>query len=304
MKIKLLIPAIALLAAGFSRALEVNAEAQRLLGLQTAPLANKTLPPEVPVYGSVLPPAPLIDLFRQITAAQAVIEISRETVERDEKLFASGELIARKDVLAAQAQLAQDKVLLQALEDRLILEWGPAFSKLSAADRAKQLEDLLLGRQALARLAVPRGEPSEALPVAARLHFPGNELAPIRCERIMPFPAIDPAFQGQTFFGLVDTPAAPLPSGLTLTGALELKSDKVLTGSLVPQDTVVFYLGKAWIYLKSGDDEFERLEISTQTPIEGGWFVKFDRPTPMEVVTVGAQSLLSKETLAPAAEVE
>ncbi|MEO5915251.1 MAG: hypothetical protein ABIS50_13535 [Luteolibacter sp.] len=302
MKTKLLIPVLALIAGGFSCAVEVDADAQKLLGLETAILATKTLPPEVPVFGAVLSPAPLIDLFRQIVAAQAVIGVSSESLERAEKLFASGELVARKDVQAAQAQLAQDKVLIQALEDRLSLEWGQTFSKLTAPDRAKLLDDLLLGRQALVRLSVSRGERFDAMPLAARLHSAGNEFAPLRCGRIIPAPAVDPAFQGRAFFGLIETPASPLAAGLALTGSLELKSEEQLAGKFVPQNTVVFYLGKAWIYQKSGDDQFERLEISTQNPIDGGWFVNLDLLTPQEVVTKGAQSLLSKETLGPAEE--
>ncbi len=304
MKTKLFISIAALLAGGLSYAMEVDAEAQRLLGLQTAPLAEKTLPSEVPVYGSVLSPAPLIDLFRQIVAAQAVITISQESVDRVDKLFASGELVARKDVLAAQAQLSQDKVLLQGLEDRLILEWGQSFSKMSAPDRVKLLDDLLLGHQALIRLSVSRGDNFEAMPLAARLHTFGKELSPLRCEQIMPAPAIDPAFQGRAFLGMIQTPTSPLAAGLTLTGTFELKSAEPIAGKFIPQSTVVFYLGKAWIYQKSGDDKFERVEIPTDQPIDGGWFVKLDLLKAEEVVTQGAQALLSKETLAPAAEAD
>lgn len=302
MKTKLLIPILALAAGGFTSAVEIDAEARKLLGLETAILATRTLPPEVPVYGSVLSPAPLIELLRQIAAAQAALVVSKESLERMEKLFAAGELVARKEVQAAQAQQAQDQVVIQGLADRLALEWGQAFSKLTAPERAKLVDDLLAGRQALVRLSVSRGEQFEAVPVAARLHAFGKELAPIRCERILPAPAIDPAFQGRAFLGWIATPDSPLATGLALTGALELKSGEQLLGKFVPQDTVVFYLGKAWIYQKSGGDQFDRLEISTNTPVAGGWFVNLDVLNPREVVTKGAQALLSKETLAPVVE--
>jgi len=64
----------------------------------------------------------------------------------------------------------------------------------------------------------------------------------------------------------------------------------------------VFYLGKAWLYQKEDGDKFERIEVPIDTPTEGGWFVAGGVFEPHPVVTKGAQSLLSKETLAPAEE--
>ena len=301
MKTKLLIPIFALAACGFACAVAIDAEAQKLLGLETADLAAKSLPPTVAVYGSVLSPAPLVDLFRQIAAAQAARVVSEESLARVEKLFTSGELVARKDVQAAQAQQASDQVVIQGLEDRLVLEWGQRFSKLSAADRVALLDDLLASRQALIRLSVPRGESPASVPLAASLHTFGRSQMPIRCTTITPTPAIDPAFQSQAYLGLIETPAAPLAIGLTLTGSLELAGE-VRVGIFVPQDAVVFYLGKAWIYQKDEDDQFERVEVPVDVPVERGWFVAGDVLEPHPAVTKGAQALLSKETLAPAAE--
>ena len=303
MKTKLLIPMVALFAGLASRAAEIAAEAQKLLGVETTALTEKSLPPEVAVYGSVLSPAPLVELFRQITAAQAARVVSKESLERVEKLFASGELVARKDVQAAQAQLALDQVVIQGLEDRLALEWGPRFSKLSAADRSKLLDGLLASRQTLIRLSVSRGESPASAPLAASLHTFGRAQMPLRCTSISPAPAIDPAFQSPAFIGLIETPAAPLAAGLALTGVLELEGEPRL-GIFVPQDAVVFYLGKAWVYQKEEGDLFERVEIPVDVPVEGGWFVAADVLEPHPAVTKGAQALLSKETLAPAAEEE
>jgi hypothetical protein len=80
-----------------------------LLGFEVTDLTAKSLPPEVAVFGSVLSPAPMIELFRQLEAAQAALEVSKESLDRADKLFASGELVARKEVQTAQAQHAQDQ---------------------------------------------------------------------------------------------------------------------------------------------------------------------------------------------------
>lgn len=287
--------------ASLAHATEIDAEARRLIGLETTDLAEKSLPPEAAVYGSVISPAPLIDLFRQIETAQASLEISQQASDRAGKLFASGELVARKDVETAQAQLMRDQSAIRALEDRLVLEWGPRFSKLSATDRTKMLEDLLEGRMTMVRLAVSRGEDFEGLPLAADLHAFGRDMKPIRCTAISPALMTDPVFQSRAFLGLIETPEAPLAVGLSLTGSLELKGEP-RAGILVPQAAVVFYLGKAWVYQKGDGEEFERVEIPTDTPVDGGWFLASDAIEPHPVVTKGAQSILSKETAGPAEE--
>ena len=303
MKTKILIPLVALLAGLTSRGAGIDAATQKLLGIETTALAEKSLPPEVTVYGSVLSPAPLVGLFRQIAAAQAARVVSNESLVRVEKLFASGELVARKEVQAAQAQQAQDQVVVQGLEDRLALEWGPRFSQLAPAERSKLLADLLASRQALIRLAVSRGESPASAPLAASLHPFGRSQMPLRCPAISPAPTVDPAFQSPAFFGLIETPTVPLAAGLALTGVLEL-AGKPRLGIFVPQDAVVFYLGKAWVYQKEAGDLFERVEIPVDAPVEGGWFVAADVLEPHPAVTKGAQALLSKETLAPAAAEE
>lgn len=295
MKTNLLIVACALTAAVFSQAAEINAEAQRLIGLETAVLAAKSLPPQVAAYGSVLSPAPLIDLFRQIDASKAAAEISKQTSDRAEKLFSSGELVPRKDVEAAQAQLTRDQAAIQVLEDRLILEWGPSFSKLLAPEWTRLLEDLLYGKMAIVRLSVARSESLNGAPLAASLHAFGQELKPIRSTSVTPATVVDPAFQSRGFLCLIATPEAPLAMGLTLTGALELAGEPRV-GKVVPSSAVVFYLGKTWIYQKGDADEFERIEIPTDTPVDGGWFLAGGIPEPHPVVTRGAQLILSKET--------
>lgn len=301
MKNKLLMSLLVILAGGFSSAAEVNPEAQRLIGLETANLAVKSLPPEVPVHGSVLSPAPLIDLYRAVATAQETLGISKESLERSEKLYASGELVARKDVQAAQAQHVLDKSALQSLEDRLVLEWGPRFSNLKAAERIKLIDDLLAGHVAIARLSLLPGEKLSAAPLAARLHAFGQERSQVRCTGILPAPAVDPAFQAQVFLGLLETPPAYLAVGMTLAGVLELRAEP-RAGVFVPQEAVVFYLGKAWIYQKMKGDVFERVEVPVETPVEGGWFVAGDVFAHHPVVSRSAQSILSLETLGPAEE--
>jgi membrane fusion protein, multidrug efflux system len=273
-----------LFTAALCHAAGMTPETQRLLGIETATLAEATLPPQASAYATAISPAPLIDLFRQAATAHSAIASSQESLKRAEALFASGALIARKELQAAQTQATLDQAALQLLEDRLQLEWGAYFSKLDAGARLELLTELLARKKSLLRLTLPRGEP--LVPLAAQFQA-------LRCTAIFPAPAVDVAAQSQAFYGIV---AADIAVGAALSGVIEL-AGVVRAGFVIPSDAVVFYLGKAWIYQPGESEGFERMEIPTSLPVTGGFFVcgEFSK-----IVSKGAQALLSQETLAPA----
>ena len=283
------------------QALELEEETQEALGIEVAAPAAFKLAPEVAAQGTVLAPAALVDLFRQIAAARAALEISKESLARAEKLFAGGELVARKDVQAAQTQQAQDEAKLSGLDDRLALEWGPHFAAMAADARAALLAQLLVGKQALIRFSAARDAPLGTGPQGARLHPLGQETALFHSTAVFAAPTVDPASQAQAFLAVVATPQQPLATGLALAGVMEL-AGAPQSGVCVPQAAVVFYLGKAWVYQKTDDTHFERIEISTTTSITGGWFVAGEALATKQLVTTGCQTLLSKETLKEAEE--
>ena len=300
MKTKLLIPFFAWIAVTISPAVEVDAEAQRLLGIETTTLGTSTLKPEVPVQASILSPAGLIDVLRQIETAAAAVEVSKETTTRAEKLFGSGELVARKDVQAAQAQQVQSQAILRGLEDRLILEWGMRLSQKPAAERVKLIDALLTGTQSLARLSLSRSAPFAGKPVAVQLRSFAKNGPVFHSGELFSAPTVDPAFQAQTFFCLLESTVF-LPAGLMLTGSLEVEG-KVTAGVFFPQDAVVFHMGAAIAYQKVGEHDFERMVIPLDHPVNGGWFVAEGVLKSENIVIKGAQAILSKEALAPAIE--
>lgn len=274
-------------------AAELDREMQEVLGLKTAGLAPMSLPPEAEVFGTVLSPAPLVDLFRQSESARAAVDLSAGALARAEKLSADGGLVAAKEVHASRAQATLDAVALRGIEDRIGLEWGAPFAALAAGERTKWIETALAGKRAMVRLSLSQGE---AKPVAARLHFAGRSGQSFRCTGITPAVTVDPLFQARTFLGIIETPDAPLPPGALLSGVMELEG-KPLPGFLVATGSVVFHLGKAWVYRKTGEEDFERVEVPVTSPVEGGWFVAEGGIKPSDIVVAGAQPLLSQESL-------
>lgn len=63
----------------------------------------------------------------------------------------------------------------------------------------------------------------------------------------------------------------------------------------MPTDAVVWWQGRAWIYVQRDPTLFARRELATDSPVPGGWFIAQGISPDQRVVTKGAQQLLSEE---------
>ncbi|MBI3882622.1 MAG: hypothetical protein HY301_21490 [Verrucomicrobia bacterium] len=86
----------------------------------------------------------------------------------------------------------------------------------------------------------------------------------------------------------------PLPPGAAIVAWLTKKGEPE-NGVLVPREAVVRFNGLAWAYVKTGDGTFTRREVESEQLVEGGWFTTHNFKAGDEVVTTGAQQLLSEE---------
>jgi hypothetical protein len=74
-----------------------------------------------------------------------------------------------------------------------------------------------------------------------------------------------------------------LPSGMTVEGVT------------VPAAAIVWWQDRAWVYRRTGANTFTRAEISTDLPAPGGGYMVKTLPKETQIVTRGAQLLLSEE---------
>ena len=105
---------------------------------------------------------------------------------------------------------------------------------------------------------------------------------------------VDSQTQGKAFLFLIKTNSAKLLPGEMLTGFLETAGEPT-PGFIIPSSAVVRADGKAWIYIFKDEDHFFKREITTEAPVEGGWFVKDMVKTGEKMISTGAQSTYSEE---------
>ena len=63
----------------------------------------------------------------------------------------------------------------------------------------------------------------------------------------------------------------------------------------MPEQGVVWWQGKAWVYQQTAPDRFVRRALSTETPVPSGFVVAKGFDPGEKIVLNGAQSLLSEE---------
>jgi hypothetical protein len=74
-----------------------------------------------------------------------------------------------------------------------------------------------------------------------------------------------------------------------------LPLDSTVDGVVVPGPAIVWWQGRAWIYVRAGPSTFARRVVATDYPLpEGGYLVR-TLTNGTEVVVQGAQMLLSEE---------
>ncbi|MBI4582186.1 MAG: hypothetical protein HY718_20995 [Planctomycetes bacterium] len=123
----------------------------------------------------------------------------------------------------------------------------------------------------------------------------GHEDLPIVGETLTIAPAVDPLTGGQTLVLAFSPGGLSVQPGMPVTAHLELPGDPV-QGVVVPSGAIVRYVGAAWVYVKSGEEQFTRREVGGHRLTPRGWFAPAGTLSAGDSVVVrAAQSLLSQE---------
>lgn len=272
-------------------------------GIIVTPLEPVSHHGELRAYGMVLQPQDLIDLRNsytvaeaQLEKAQAGLEVSRKTYERLKALRENNRNISDKALQAAEATWRSDEAearaveqALRALEDAARQRWGEVitrwlFDGSSAFDRLMQQQDVLI------QITLPSGAQIASAPQSARVQAVTGTLT--SATLLSPSPRTDPRIQGMSFFYLAPAQTGLLP-GMNVIAYLPV-GPKV-SGVIVPDSAVVWWQGKAWVYVQKDTGPFARREIPTDRPVQNGWFIEKGFSAGDRLVTSGAQLLLSEE---------
>jgi hypothetical protein len=255
-------------------------------------------------FGVVLPIRELIDLYNAYAAAearsqsaQAALSASRQEYLRLKGLYADDRNSSEKAAQLAEAAWRSDEARARATQEAYLAiernarqQWGETLA--SAVLKGSPLFTLLTTLQeALIQVSVPAGEILESLPDAVRIQT--GESRSVEANLVTRLPRTDPRFQGVTLLYRAPRKSFDFLVGMNLP--VLLPSGEPLAGVNIPASAVVWWQGKAWLYVEISPGQFTRRELPVDLPLEDGWFVIHGFSVGEAVVLRGAQLLLSQE---------
>ena len=284
--------------------LTMDEPAQKRMGIEVGPLAGTSNRPQADVPATVLSVQELASFRNGYVAAASQIEKSRVDIEvarkqyaRVKTLFDSDQNISAKALESADGNLRALETEERAAEQQLSLQgsmaeqqWGGVVAKW-AMDGSPELDRILGMHEVLIQVTLPFGQ-SYTAPKTILVEVPGRSRA--EATLISAFPRVDPRIQGRSF--LYSAAAQPdFTPGVNLVSHFAVGNS--MHGVIVPASAVVWSEGKAWAYLQTSARQFSRRELSTDSPVDAGYFVTAGFSAANKVVTKGAQSLLSEEAV-------
>ncbi len=259
-------------------------------GVVLGRLAATTNRLQLRAYGIVVDLQELTDLRNSIESANAALEVAQKDYERVKMLYDKNQNVSQKVLQTAEGTLRTDEANAHAAQAVALQHWGGVLAGWLAHD-APEFEQLRLLTTLLVQATLSPGQTMTAAPQTASIQTAERRL--IEAKFISLAPRTDPKIQGQSFFYSVLGDEGSLLPGMNVT--VLLPAGEPARGVVVPDSAVVWLQGKPWVYVQIAPDKFARREISTDQPVNGGWFQPKGFAGGGEFISQGPQALLSEE---------
>jgi hypothetical protein len=282
----------------------LDAPTQSRLGFTVATLGSTVTRVQATFPAVVLPVQELATFRVAYVAAQAQLErarlqagVARKEYARLKALSGEDQNVSEKALQAAEAALQSDEADVRAAEQQLKLqaaslrlEWGETVTRWATED-SPQFQRILEGGDALVQMTIPSAT-TVAPPKSVSLEVPSGSRS--QAVFVSAYPRVDPRIQGTSFLYLAAV-HPELPPGRNLVAHLPVGSP--LKGVVIPASAVIWSEGKAWVYAQVSPEGFSRSPLSTDVPVDNGFFAEQGFSAGDKIVIVGAQALLSEEML-------
>lgn len=284
-------------------AVRLDAQAVKANGIEVAALVSAPYQNQVRGYGTVLDLTPLTDLNNSYRAAraqllmgQAKLSASKTAADRARGLYRDQQNVSLAQAQAADATARADQAavaaadsLVRTLAATAVQSFGPVIGH-ALLDGSAVIARLIEQQDFLLQVTLPSGSPLGAPPPLATVQVQGGSPTPVSF--VSPATRTDPRIQGVSSLYLAPASSGVLPGMNVL---VSLPFGPSIDGVAIPPSAIIWWQDRAWIYRQADAGTFVRLQISTSLPAKDGGYVVKGLPGQAQVVTHGAQALLSEE---------
>ena len=290
----------------------VDAATQAQSEIKSSPLKASSHTATISSYGNVVAIDSLIELRMRYLAAKSEAQVLSTSAVHNKAEYArlhvlnlddknvSDKVLATAfaDIKADEAKLSAAEANAKSIREIMQQTWGEALTHLATSkDTNSLLQNLIHYNEALIQITLPFDSPEPAPNSSITVSPSASPATNISAQYFSRAPLNNGVIQGKTYFYHAknrDLRAGMQLSARTAPSTNNQPKNKT-NGVIIPNNAVVWYAGKPWVYHKVGANQFSRLPINTDVEIENGWFYQGNLKIGDEVVTSGAQLLLSEE---------
>jgi hypothetical protein len=250
---------------------------------------------------------PLLRLRQQFLAAQAQQDSALARYQAADQNLSRTRNLHEQDIVSTRrlqeqqalwrndkANLATSSYQQQTLLSTSYLQWGELLTGWFTQNTHPQAEHFLKNRAQLLQISLPSNTHLKPGQKTLWIDEQGRRQNAVAASLIAIAPQVDPVTQGERLFCKLE--ARKLPLGTRFTAWLaDEEDDKQSNGVIIPEHAVVWHLGQSFVFIKTAADQFERRLLPELIPGPNGYFASTGFKPNEDIVTTGAQTLLSQE---------
>ena len=285
--------------------IRLDTDAQKLSGIETITLKPANLHAEFTAYGKAINIQPLLALRNRYLLAltehssmKARFKQAEQNISRQQDLFRSG-VSSKRNLQEQQAQWQSYKAQVDATDyqgkaiiDEALLNWGKELTENAMSSDSSKLSTFLSGRQSLLQITLPANKHLPDTIQAIYIEVSGNRSKAHKAELISVAAKTESVAQGESYY--FQTGDKNIITGMNVTAWIP-EANEQMKGVIIPESALIWYLDQALVYLKTADETFSRRTLDHYSASANGYFIPDAIKPGEQVVTKGAQMLLSEE---------
>lgn len=284
--------------------IELDRTALQSTGIATVKLTTAKLESEFVAYGQALSIEPLLALRHQYSSAtaqhagtHAKLYEARQHLQRIQALH-SQDIVSthRLQEQQAQWQASQAQLSADASQSQWLLasgkqQWGETLTNWFTQAHSPQADALISRVNQLLQIVLPAGRQMPPDTKRILIAADGRREHAGPATLIAAAPLADPITQGMRYF--FETSDKRLQPGMRVTAWITEHNDGE-TGVLIPKPALIHDKERMLVFVKSGEGRYVTRTIPQYTATDTGYFIKGPLQAGEELVTIGAQLLLSQ----------
>ena len=285
--------------------IQLDAQAQKFSGIETLTLKPASHHSEFTAYGKAINIQPLLALrnrylvaLTERSSAKARFRQAEQNTKRQQDLYRHG-VSSKRSLQEQQAQWQSYKAQVEATDfqekaiiDETLLNWGKELTNWALSTDSDKLGAFLSGRQRLLQITLPANKHLYGTIQTIYVEASGNRNKAHKAEQISVAALTETAAQGESYY--FQTSDKNIITGMNVTAWIP-EQNVQMTGVIIPESALIWYMDQALVYVKTDGKTFSQRILEHYSASAGGYFITGTIKPGEQIVTKGAQMLLSEE---------